>query len=52
MDRATLWAVAVPGSGCFQATDEETSVGQQGSLGSSPLAPSDSGGLLSPLVCF
>lgn len=47
MDGASLWAVAVPGSGCFQATAEETSMGQQGSLVSSGLAQRDSGAVFS-----
>lgn len=51
MDGAALWAVTVPSSGGFQAAAEETSVGQQGSLVSSGLAPSDSGAAVS-LVCF
>lgn len=46
MDGVTLWAVALPGSGCFQTTAEETSMDQQGSLVSSGLAPSGSAGSL------
>lgn len=42
MDGVTLWAVAAPGSGGFQAAVDETSMGQQCALMSSGLSPRDS----------